>query len=145
MQLNIIILFFCSSKRSRSRSPEFRRGRLPSRSPSPEFRRKPDSKNSKRQRIDSESEYDSEMDDFIDDTDAKIDISAEIRSIFGYDRNKYRNEADFDDRSMENNRYSDVMREEARSAKLGRMEDLEDMRREEEEKKRKMMKKKSRR
>ena len=85
------------------------------------------------------------MDDFIDDTDAKIDISAEIRSIFGYDRNKYRNEADFDDRSMENNRYSDVMREEARSAKLGRMEDLEDMRREEEEKKRKMMKKKSRR
>ena len=32
---------------------------------------------------DSEEEYDSEMDDFIDDTDAKVDISAEIRSIFG--------------------------------------------------------------
>jgi hypothetical protein len=37
------------------------------------------------------------------------------------------------------------MREEARSAKLGRMEDLEDMRREEEEKKRKLAKKKMKR
>ncbi len=89
-----------------------------------------------------ESEYDSEMDDFIDDSDAKVDISSEIRKIFGYDRRKYRNEADFDDRSMENNRFADVMREEARSARLGRMEDLEDMRREEEEKRRKAMKKK---
>jgi len=89
-----------------------------------------------------ESEYDSEMDDFIDDSDAKMDISSEIRKIFGYDRRKYNNEADFDDRSMENNRFSDVMREEARSARIGRMEDLEDMRREEEEKRRKMMKKK---
>ena len=36
-------------------------------------------------RIDSddEDEYDSELDDFIDDSDAKIDISSEIRSIFG--------------------------------------------------------------
>ena len=85
------------------------------------------------------------MDDFIDDTEATIDISAEIRKIFGYDRKKFRDEADFDDRSMECNRFSDVMKEEARSAKLGRMEDLEDMRREEEEKKRKMMKKKQRR
>ena len=38
------------------------------------------------------SEYDSEMDDFIDDSDAKIDISAEIRNIFGYDRRKFRDE-----------------------------------------------------
>ena len=82
------------------------------------------------------------MDDFIDDSEATIDISAEIRSIFGYDRRKFRDEGDFDDRAMENNRFADVMREEARSAKLGRMEDLEDMRREEEEKQRKMMKKK---
>ena len=52
---------------------------------------------------------------------------------------------DFDDRSMENNRFSDVMREEARSAKIGKMEDLEDMRREEAEKKRKALMKKSRR
>ena len=34
---------------------------------------------------DSEEEYDSEMDDFIDDSDAKVDISAEIRNIFGYE------------------------------------------------------------
>ena len=86
------------------------------------------------------------MDDFIDDTEANIDISGEIRNIFGYDRRKFRDERDFDDRSMENNRYADVMREEARSAKIGRMEDLEDMRREEEEKQRKkMMKKKQKR
>ena len=38
------------------------------------------------------SEYDSEMDDFIDDSDAKVDISAEIRNIFGYDRRKFRHE-----------------------------------------------------
>ena len=37
----------------------------------------------KRNRIESDSEYDSEMDDFIDDTDAGFDISKEIRSIFG--------------------------------------------------------------
>lgn len=130
-----------SRSRSRSRSPEYRRSRLPSRSPSPEIQWK---SSSKRQRIDSESEYDSEMDDFIDDSDAKVDISAEIRKIFGYDRRKFRHEADFDDRSMETNRFADVMKEEARSAKIGRMEDLEDMRREEEEKRRKMMKKKKR-
>ena len=46
---------------------------------------------------------------------------------------------------MENNRYADVMKEEARSARIGKMEDLEDMKREEEEKRRKMMKKKHRR
>ena len=38
----------------------------------------------RRNRIESDSEYDSEMDDFIDDTEDKIDISKEIRSIFGY-------------------------------------------------------------
>merc|ERR1719510_162583 len=103
------------------------------------------SKKSSGMRIESDSEYDSEMDDFIDDSDAKIDISAEIRNIFGYDKRKFRDEEDFDDRSMETNRFSDVMKEEARSAKIGKMEDLEDMRREEEEKKRKVMTKKNRR
>jgi protein SPT2 len=88
-------------------------------------------------RIDSDSEeYDSEMDDFIDDSDAKIDVSAQIRNIFGYDRRKFRDEDDFDDRSMETNRFSDVMKEEARSARIGKMEDMEDIRREEEEKRR---------
>merc|ERR1719209_1279421 len=88
----------------------------------------------------SEEEYDSELDDFIDDSDAKIDVSKEIRSIFGYDKRKYRDE-DFDDRSMENNKFSSIMMEEARNARIGRQEDLEDIRREEEENKRKMMKK----
>jgi len=101
---------------------------------------------SRRQRIESDSEYDSEMDDFIDDSEGKVDISEEIRSIFGYDRNKYRDEPDFDDRSMENNKYSSIMQEEVRSARIGRMEDLEDIRREreEEERKRKMRKSKGR-
>merc|ERR1711990_786424 len=92
-----------------------------------------------RRRLDSDSEedYDSEMDDFIDDSDAKCDYSAEIRKIFNYDKRSYRNEEEFDDRAMENNKFSSIMMEEARSAKIGRREDLEDMRREEEEKKRK--------
>ena len=38
---------------------------------------------------------------------------------------------------MENNKFASIMMEEARSAKIGRREDLEDMRREEDEKKRK--------
>ena len=46
---------------------------------------------------------------------------------------------------MENNRFADVMKEEARSARIGKLEDLEDMKREEEEKRRKLMKKKHRR
>jgi len=76
------------------------------------------------------------MDDFIDDTEDRTDISKEIRNIFGYDKRRYKDE-DFDDRSMENNKFSSIMMEEARSAKIGRQEDLEDMRREEMEKKRK--------
>ena len=32
---------------------------------------------------DSEEEYDSELDDFIDDSGDKMDIGKEIRSIFG--------------------------------------------------------------
>jgi len=88
---------------------------------------------------DSEDEYDSEMDDFLDDSEANVDISKEIRSIFGYDKRKYHDE-DFDDRSMENNKFSSIMMEEARSARIGRQEDLEDMRREEEEIKRKKAK-----
>ncbi|XP_040574782.1 uncharacterized protein [Lepeophtheirus salmonis] len=105
----------------------------------------PKMKPQKRNRIESESEeeYDSEMDDFIDDTDTALDISAQIRGIFGYDRRKYADEADFDDRSMVAN-YSTIMKEEVRSAKIGKMEDLEDMKREEEELQRKMARKKKR-
>jgi len=100
----------------------------------------PSNFNKRRIESDSEEEYDSEMDDFIDDSEDKVDIGAEIRNIFGYDRRKFKDEADFDDRSMENNKFSNIMMEEARSAKIGKMEDLADMRREEEELKRKMKK-----
>lgn len=66
-------------------------------------------------------------------------------SLFSrYNRHSFRDEPDFDDRSMENNRFSDVMKEEARSARIGLQEDLEDMRMEEEEKRRKKMMKKRR-
>jgi len=101
-----------------------------------EEKRKEDFGYKRRIESDSEEEYDSELDDFIDDTDSKVDISAEIRNIFGYDKRRYRDE-DIDDRSMENNKFSSIMMEEARSARIGRMEDLEDMRREEEDNKRK--------
>ena len=43
---------------------------------------------SRRQRIESDSEYDSEMDDFIDDSGGNVDISEEIRSIFGWVRKR---------------------------------------------------------
>ena len=125
-----------SSKKSKSKE----------RSPSPEepLRKKAKVSSSNRIESDDEDEYDSEMDDFIDDSDTKMDVSAEIAKMFGYNRHKYRDE-DFDDRDMENNRFSDIMKEEARSARIGRMEDLEDIRREEEEKRRKMMRKHRRR
>ena len=57
--------------------------------------------------------------------------------LSSYDKRKYRDEDEFDDRAMENNKFASIMMEEARSAKIGRREDLEDMRREEDEKKRK--------
>lgn len=38
--------------------------------------------------IESDDEYDSEMDDFIDDSEANFDISSQISQIFGYDRSK---------------------------------------------------------
>ena len=107
----------------------------------------PDKMNTKRRRIESdddEEDEDSEMDDFIDDSEAKFDISAEIRGIFGYDRRKFRDEEPFDDRSMETG-FASQMREEAISARIGREEDLEDMRMEEEEKARKLARKKMRR
>jgi len=121
-----------SSKKSKPSRP---------RSPSPEpLRKKAKNAVSNRIESDDEDEYDSEMDDFIDDSDTKMDVSAEIAKMFGYNRHKYRDE-DFDDRDMENNRFSDIMKEEARSARIGRMEDLEDIRREEEENRRKKMRK----
>ncbi|CAH1786150.1 unnamed protein product [Owenia fusiformis] len=89
-----------------------------------------------------DSEYDEEMDDFIDDGDCNPSaVSSVIKQMFGYDKSKYRHEREDDLSDMEAN-FASIQREEARSAKLGRLEDLEDMKAEEEAIKRKMMMKK---
>ncbi|XP_014358123.2 protein SPT2 homolog [Papilio machaon] len=105
--------------------------------PPGDVRRKPrpdDLKRKKRRAVDSESDYDSEMDDFIDDGDENIDYSTHIKEIFGYDKSKYRDMDDDDDPMMESS-FARQQREEYISKKIGIMEDLEDMRMEAMEKK----------
>lgn len=85
-----------------------------------------------------EDEYDSEMDDFIDDGDEELDYSSEIRKMFGYDKSRFRDDDDDVD-NMESS-FAQQQREEFISKKAGLMEDLEDMRLEAEEKKRKAQK-----
>ncbi|EDV32738.2 uncharacterized protein Dana_GF21992 [Drosophila ananassae] len=99
--------------------------------------------NKKRCLDEDDSEYDSELDDFIDDGDCEEDISSHIRDIFGYDKRRYR-DLDDDDREMESS-YAQMQREEFISKKLGMQEDLEDMRMEAMHKKRKMAKKRTKR
>lgn len=90
---------------------------------------------------DYEEDLDAYEDDFIDD--GEIDdpyakrYSKDIAKIFKYDKRKY---AHLDDEDIEESSFSRCMAEEARSARLGRQEDLEDMRREEEELRAKDMK-----
>lgn len=66
-----------------------------------------------------DSEYDSELDDFIDDAGCEEDISSHIRDIFGYDKRRYR-DMDDDDDNMESN-FAQVQREEFISKKLGKL------------------------
>lgn len=76
-----------------------------------------------------EEDYDSEMDDFIDDGPlGQADVSECIKEIFGYDKHRYRDE-DYDDREMESS-FAQQMREESYSRKIGRLEDEADMRQE---------------
>lgn len=78
------------------------------------------------------SDYDSDMDDFIDDDNAEEDYSAHIKEIFGYDKSRYRHvDDDDDDNNMMVSSFAQQMREEQISRKIGLMEDLEDMRAEE--------------
>ncbi|XP_037695191.1 protein SPT2 homolog [Choloepus didactylus] len=102
----------------------------------------------KRQRDDEEEEddeYDSEMEDFIEDEgEPQEEISKHIREIFGYDRKKYKDESDYALRYMESS-WKEQQKEEAKSLRLGVQEDLEEMRREEEELKRRKAKKLKRR
>lgn len=69
--------------------------------------------------MESDDEYDPDMDDFIDDTDAGVppEISDLIGSMFRYNKRKHINDYD-DDECMESN-FDEQMREEARSARLG--------------------------
>uniref|UniRef100_A0AAV2L742 Protein SPT2 homolog n=1 Tax=Knipowitschia caucasica TaxID=637954 RepID=A0AAV2L742_KNICA len=95
----------------------------------------------KRKFEDEEDEYDSEMDDFIDDgDDDQESISQHIKQIFGYDRNKYKDESDYALRFMESS-WKDMQKEEARSLRMAVQEDLEEERKEEEEFKRQNAKK----
>ncbi|XP_068154446.1 protein SPT2 homolog [Drosophila tropicalis] len=112
------------------------------RKPMPSARKPQQEQNRNKRRIyDDDSEYDSELDDFIDDGDCEEDISSHIRDIFGYDKRRYR-DIDDDDRGMESS-FAQMQREEFISKKLGLQEDLEDMRLEAIHKKRKLANKKT--
>ncbi|XP_044749775.1 protein SPT2 homolog [Coccinella septempunctata] len=121
----------------------------PKQFPPADVRRKPMSNKmqmqmKKRRMIDDDDDedYDSEMDDFIDDgPEEEEDYSKYIREIFGYNKSKYVEVDEEDDDIMESS-FSQQMKEEQISTKLGIMEDLEDMRLEEEHKRRKALMKK---
>ncbi|XP_052196115.1 probable starch synthase 4, chloroplastic/amyloplastic [Diospyros lotus] len=74
-----------------------------------------------------------------DDDDGGRAISM-IRSMFGYNPNKYADD-DEDDMDMEAN-FDDIMREEDRSARIARKEDEEELRKIEEEERRERLRKK---
>ncbi|XP_067292357.1 protein SPT2 homolog isoform X2 [Pseudorasbora parva] len=94
-----------------------------------------------KRKYDDEEEYDSEMDDFIDDEGEDQDeVSKHIREIFGYDRSKYKDESDYALKFMESS-WKDQQKEEARSLRMAVFEDQEEERRELEEMKRKNAKK----
>ncbi|XP_077425148.1 protein SPT2 homolog [Vanacampus margaritifer] len=89
-----------------------------------------------KRKYEEEDEYDSEMDDFIDDgDDEQAEVSKHIKEIFGYDRNKYKDESDYALKFMESS-WRDMQKEEARSLKMAVQEDLEEEKKEQEEMKR---------
>ncbi|XP_071957229.1 uncharacterized protein [Antedon mediterranea] len=94
----------------------------------------------KRGRLCSDDE-DDEDDDFIDDTGEDVDVSKYIRQIFGYDKRNYGFESEHALNNMEAS-YSQIMKEETRSTRLGVLEDLEDMKKEKMDLERKKAKKK---
>ncbi|XP_066252421.1 protein SPT2 homolog [Euwallacea similis] len=105
-----------------------------------EVKRKPLPINRGRILDDDDEEYDSEMDDFIDDDPEEGDYSKYIKEIFGYDKSRYQDR--YDDVDNMETSFAQQMKEEVISTKIGIMEDLEDMKKEEEEKRRKAMLKK---
>ncbi|KDR23790.1 protein SPT2 homolog [Zootermopsis nevadensis] len=78
-----------------------------------------------KRRIEDSDEYDSELDDFIDDGPTETeDYSKHIKEIFGYDKSRYR---DVDDDECMVSSFSQQLKEEYVSTKMGILEDLEDM------------------
>lgn len=76
----------------------------------------------KRRILDDDEEYDSEMDDFIDDgPEESEDYSKYISEIFGYDKSKYRQVEDEDD-NMESS-FSQQLKEEYISTKIGKWQE----------------------
>ena len=104
--------------------------------PPKDVKRKPLPVNKRRILDDDEEDYDSEMDDFIDDgPEEEPDYSKYITEIFGYDKKKFQH--DDDDLDNMESTFAQQMKEEVISTKIGIMEDLEDMKKEEEAKRRK--------
>lgn len=75
-------------------------------------------------RIESDDEYDSELDDFIvHEDDAPEDYSKYISQIFNYDKRKYIQYDDDDDDAMESN-FAQQLKEEFVSTKIGKLLNL---------------------
>ncbi|XP_045480439.1 protein SPT2 homolog [Harmonia axyridis] len=97
----------------------------------------------KKRRIldDDDDEYDSEMDDFIDDgPEEEENYSKYIQEIFGYNKSKYANMDD--DVDLMESSFCQQMREEEFSSHIGELEDIEQERLEQEHKRRKALMKK---
>ncbi|CAK9302327.1 unnamed protein product [Gordionus sp. m RMFG-2023] len=73
---------------------------------------------------DEESDHDSFVDDNTID-DEYGNYSDHIKAIFGYDKKRYANEIEIDD--VRETSFKDQMKEEARSTRIGKFEDLEDI------------------
>lgn len=111
----------------------------------PYYSRPPYDPRSRRYNDYDDEEDDEDMDDFIDDQDEeddRPDVSSHIREIFGYDKRRY---IDMDDDDIEEASYAQIEKEERKSARLGRLEDAEDIRMEQEHKKLKRQRLMSRR
>ncbi|XP_065647563.1 protein SPT2 homolog isoform X2 [Hydra vulgaris] len=86
-------------------------------------------------------EYDSEDDDFIDNSEEPGDVSHYIKKIFGYDRSRYSDTDEEDLKNMDSS-YSQIEKEEARSARIARIEDEYEAMKEQEDLERKLNAKK---
>ncbi|XP_030376014.1 protein SPT2 homolog [Scaptodrosophila lebanonensis] len=88
---------------------------------------------------DDDDDDEEDMSDFIVEGQEREleNVSLHIRDIFGYDKRRYRDDSDDDLSNMEST-FAQVQREEQMSQRLGRKEDIADMRLERELKKRKL-------